>query len=78
MTAHLPPYSGEDVTCPKCGDSGASTRWSECNTTSGLWGERLVRECKRCSYAWDEATVEDAPPAGAGVVVNLNHPQEQP
>ncbi|MEU8279544.1 hypothetical protein ACFYOK_29490 [Microbispora bryophytorum] len=59
----LPPYSGEDVTCPKCRNKGASTRflpYGRCSHGSETivigWepNERLHRECTRCAHAWDE------------------------
>lgn len=62
MSAHLPPFSGDDPTCPKCGNVGASTEFSERNTTNGLWGERLVRACRRCDFTWEEATVDASTP----------------
>ena len=69
----LPPYSGEDVTCPKCGHAGAHTTFldhGECQHSAGpgrvvILGvepnERLHRECDNCSYAWDEAIVSEHP-----------------
>ncbi|MEU8278213.1 hypothetical protein ACFYOK_37400 [Microbispora bryophytorum] len=66
MTA-LPLYSGEDVTCPKCGNEGASTKFlsygrctHETETIVIGWepNERLHRECTRCGHAWDEQTRE--------------------
>lgn len=65
----LPPYSGEDVTCPKCGHEGAHTTYLEygvCKHEAGPGqtvvlgyepNERLHRECDNCSYAWDEAII---------------------
>ena len=61
----FPPFSGDDPTCPKCGNVGATTRYldvGECQHTAGLVlgvhaNERLHRECRRCDYAWDEATL---------------------
>jgi hypothetical protein len=69
MTATpLPPYSGEDVTCPMCGHEGASTRFLPHGTCSHAgasslnigWhpNERLHRACLNCSYDWDEQTIE--------------------
>lgn len=55
---NLPPFSGDDPTCVKCGNVGALTEFSEQNQTTGLGGERLVRTCTRCRYSWDEATVD--------------------
>lgn len=66
----LPPYSGKEPTCPKCGHVGASTRflsYGRCQHGSDTlvlgWepNDRLHRECGNCSYAWDEATTEQAP-----------------
>jgi predicted nucleic-acid-binding Zn-ribbon protein len=66
----LPPFSGDDPTCPKCKNNGAATRYlavGYCNHASDLIigvhaNERLHRECNRCSYAWDEAIVEQEEP----------------
>lgn len=62
-----PPFSGDDATCQKCGQVGASTSYIQhgrclhdgSHVTLG-WdrNERLHRECRRCGYEWDEATVE--------------------
>lgn len=66
----LPPFSGDDVACPKCGNKGASTAWWSYGRIDvervslgnpDLWPERLHRECRRCSYSWDEAVVSDSP-----------------
>lgn len=71
-TEPLPPYSGEDTTCAKCGNKGAFTEYRGhgiClhDTTGGVIGldqnERLHRQCARCDYAWDEAIVT-APTVG--------------
>lgn len=60
----LPPYSGDDTVCAKCGFVGASTRYRGAGERGALeskprrlstTGERLERECVRCGYAWDEA-----------------------
>jgi hypothetical protein len=69
----LPPFSGDTPTCPKCGNTGARTRFLNHGTCehygidSLVMGyqanERLHRECQRCDYAWDEATIEQQPPA---------------
>jgi hypothetical protein len=66
MTEVLPPFSGDDPKCAKCGNSGASTEYraygtcihgSGPETSIGFEAnERLHRECRRCDYAWDEAT----------------------
>ncbi len=66
MSESLPPFSGDNPTCPKCGNEGASTTWmaygriDDERITLGnpdLWPERLHRECRRCSYSWGEAIV---------------------
>ncbi|MGW4422526.1 hypothetical protein [Streptosporangium sp. NPDC004631] len=64
----LPPFSGDEPTCPKCGNEGASTRYvahgacvhdASGNLVMGFASnERLHRECFRCDYAWDEAVTE--------------------
>jgi hypothetical protein len=60
MTTTLPPFSGSRPTCPKCGHHEARTTWRpedqlcSCRTPTGI-GERLCRECWRCSYHWNEA-----------------------
>jgi hypothetical protein len=56
----LPPFSGDDTKCPKCGNEGCSTRWVPPGFTGpgGTRGECLERQCGRCDYAWAEATVE--------------------
>lgn len=69
----LPPFSGDDPTCPKCGNEGADTEYrpyGDCvhEAEAGLIlgshpNERLHRECSRCGYSWDEATVEQKQPA---------------
>lgn len=70
----LPPYTGSEVRCPKCGQQGASTRFlahGHCEHPSDVivgWqmNERLHRECDTCGYAWDEATAEQKTPASTG------------
>jgi hypothetical protein len=63
----LPPFSGDDPICPKCGHAGARVTYrahGDCvHHAPGLvrgfrYNERLHRECYRCDYAWDEAIVE--------------------
>ncbi|MEO3856197.1 hypothetical protein [Acrocarpospora sp. B8E8] len=70
MPETLPPFSGDDPTCPKCGNREASTAWWRFGRIDGehvslaypdLWPERLHRECLRCSYGWDEAVVGQSP-----------------
>lgn len=59
----LPPYSGDNPTCPKCLNVGAFTEYrahGTCIHEAGfVFGyddnERLHRECSRCGYRWDEA-----------------------
>ncbi|MFD4740588.1 hypothetical protein ACFWNQ_24970 [Streptomyces virginiae] len=66
----LPPFSGDEPTCTKCGWTGASTEYlpfGDCVHSPGDRGvtlgwtanERLHRECQRCRYQWDEAIVSD-------------------
>ncbi|MGW0550529.1 hypothetical protein [Streptomyces altiplanensis] len=65
-----PPYSGPEVTCTKCGHGGAFTTYrgyGQClhgDLAESIGYEpnpRLHRECERCSFSWDEATVEPEP-----------------
>jgi ribosomal protein S27AE len=73
--ANLPPFSGDRPTCPKCGNVGARTEYvspslrcshpGEVRSPYALTTERLHRECGRCDYAWDEATIEQKPPVSA-------------
>lgn len=71
MTAPLPPFSDPDPTCPKCGNVGAYTRYTNPRGHGGIGRidyqyptgprvevEHLSRECNRCDYSWPEATVE--------------------
>jgi hypothetical protein len=59
----LPPFSGEDPVCPKCLNVGAMTEYrahGKCEHEACLVigfgpNQRLHRECRRCSYQWDEA-----------------------
>lgn len=73
MTTPLPPFSGDRPTCTKCGHDAASVRHTPDFTMafprsrgvcSGVGvtgiGERLCRECLRCSWHWDEATAVHA------------------
>lgn len=59
----LPPFSGDDSLCRKCGEQGATTRWVPRGFfgVHGARGECLERACRRCDYAWAEATVEQKP-----------------
>ncbi|MBT2449457.1 hypothetical protein J7F03_20670 [Streptomyces sp. ISL-43] len=69
----LPPFSGDEPTCAKCGHKGASTEYlafGDCHHAprTGItigWhaNQRLHRECGRCGHQWDEATV---PPVHLG------------
>jgi rubredoxin len=63
----LPPYSGDETYCPKCGWNPASVayvKFGHCHHNIGPQqslvegyevNERLHRECHSCGYAWDEA-----------------------
>lgn len=61
-----PPFSGDDPTCPKCANVGATTKYlgfGVCQHGTGMTlgyeqSERLHRECRRCGYEWDEALAE--------------------
>lgn len=64
----LPPYSGRDTKCPKCGYVGASSQhlaYGKCIHGGPMLeimgftpNERIHRECSNCSYMWDEAVIE--------------------
>ncbi|GAA4229449.1 ribosomal protein S27AE [Streptosporangium album] len=67
----MPPYSGLEPTCPKCGWIGASLQYREARGPIALpWNtayvvdvarpERLARHCQSCGFHWDEAPL-DAP-----------------
>lgn len=81
MTAQLPPFSGDDTTCPKCSNPSAYTQHrkagehgSDEHATFGpsKRGERLERACARCDYVWDEAL---NPPKGNEGSVRIDvHP----
>ncbi|MFB4306951.1 hypothetical protein [Actinomadura sp. GTD37] len=69
--AALPPFSGDDPTCVKCGNVGAITKYRPCFMVGdchhpgigALQGvEHLDRECGRCDYTWPEATFETKEP----------------
>jgi len=64
----LPPFSGNEPTCAKCGWDEAGTDYIEAGSCTHPHGAgvnvvvgftpnpRLHRECTRCSYMWDEAS----------------------
>lgn len=66
--AELPPFSGDDPVCVKCGFVGAQTAWAPVRLVSDLgpggelrWEpECLRRSCRRCGFGWNEATVASA------------------
>ncbi|NUV54600.1 hypothetical protein G6W51_17110 [Streptomyces coelicolor] len=66
---HLPPFSGDETTCPKCSHNEAHTEYKEAEkvwigSIEGISAsERLERRCVRCDYEWDEAL---NPPAKDG------------
>lgn len=75
----LPPYSGEETTCPKCSHPEAYTKHQRAlalgmllrddsagTLRRGPLPERLRRECKSCEYSWDE----DLCPPGCGMTVD--------
>jgi hypothetical protein len=66
----LPPYSGDETDCPKCGYIQADTRyraprpkslweWNDQTIPRGPLPERLQRTCSRCDFTWDEALAPD-------------------
>jgi len=64
MTEALPPFSGDNPTCPKCSHTSAYTRYRAAGEYSSDEpsrfgpsgkGERLERSCARCDHVWDEA-----------------------
>ncbi|AWT42592.1 MULTISPECIES: hypothetical protein [Streptomyces] len=76
----LPPYSGPDAPCPKCGNEGAGTQyraprirglweWNDANVMRGPLPERLQRNCDRCDFCWDEALTPPTPAHNAGPTV---------
>lgn len=66
----LPPFSGDDTRCAKCGNDEASTSYTPpnhlcaCRIPTGI-GERLCRVCLRCDFHWDEAIAENDDPGRA-------------
>ncbi|GAA2411116.1 hypothetical protein GCM10010404_81290 [Nonomuraea africana] len=77
----LPPYSGPDVDCPKCGASGATTEhrpardaiflpWNPAVRVDGPQPERMFRRCSSCGYGWNEAPL-DAEPCRAVAAVDV-------
>jgi hypothetical protein len=68
----LPAFNG-NATCPKCGGSNISALHmpvgKKCmgeTLVAGGWRrsevERIVRNCRRCSFDWDEAPISPAQP----------------
>lgn len=59
VSAALPPFSGDDPRCIKCGNEGAFTEWKDAEKLGSavLREERLQRRCSRCDFGWDEALV---------------------
>jgi hypothetical protein len=60
----LPPFTGDDTHCAKCGNTHASTVYrGEGERSLGDFFnptrcERLDRVCQRCHFAWSEAIAE--------------------
>lgn len=59
----LPPFTGDQAVCTKCGHEGAHTNYeyeglgrTGEGTPATRYGERLDRSCRRCGYTWPEAT----------------------
>jgi rubredoxin len=79
--AALPPFSGDDTTCPKCSNADAFTRYRPAGEHGSdeaaifgpsTRGERLERTCARCDYVWDEAL---NPPKGDEGSIHIDvHP----
>lgn len=68
MSAALPPFSGDEPRCVKCGNLGAFTEFEAAQTLGGavLADEKLLRRCTRCGYEWDEAIVQSDVEATSG------------
>ena len=75
MSAILPPYTGENGRCAKCGSTSARTRYQARLDPSARIQhelrnvpmhdpeqERLCRECERCHFHWDEAVAAPQSP----------------
>ncbi|MEW1836912.1 hypothetical protein AB0392_02995 [Nonomuraea angiospora] len=69
--AVLPPFSGLEPTCVKCGWIGATLQfrpargplvlpWNHNRVVDVARPERLARHCTSCGFHWDEAPL-DAP-----------------
>lgn len=58
----LPPFSGDETTCTKCGSTAAYTfHRTGGELLSVHRGEHLERSCARCGYEWAEAIAETEP-----------------
>ncbi|WP_433341656.1 hypothetical protein [Streptomyces sp. CA-253872] len=69
----LPPYTGEEGRCRKCGATCARTQYQPAASARqllyddngrprrGPLPERLERECVTCEYQWDEAVLDHTP-----------------
>ncbi|MFJ3249146.1 hypothetical protein [Streptomyces sp. NPDC086782] len=68
----LPPFSGDDTECLKCGFTDVGTRYRQPmpvrftdifngRCRSGPLPQRLERQCARCAFQWDEAVIADEP-----------------
>ncbi|QBZ73531.1 DNA binding protein [Streptomyces phage Mischief19] len=59
----LPPYSGDQAQCIKCGEFGAMTEWQQVlppvlkggQVVKPQRDEALKRTCHNCGYSWREA-----------------------
>jgi hypothetical protein len=65
---NLPPFSGRNTACPKCGYRFAKATWHSrgifhagfpCEHRRGL-AEHMCRTCPGCKYGWIEATKDAA------------------
>lgn len=76
MSTELPPFSGDEPRCSKCGNRQAGTVYrpsGQClHDVDAVVGvgvhlnERLCRRCSRCDHAWDEAIVPPEQPLTGG------------
>ncbi len=59
---NLPPFSGLDTSCKKCGEPQAGVTWHSTNRTGTNFpcqharktGEHMCRVCSRCGFGWME------------------------
>ena len=72
----LPPYD-PDAHCPKCGRTTPSVEyhssWS-IGMTTNLVADWLIRRCRRCGHAWNEACLDAHAQASVMPVGNFATP----